>query len=112
MKPLAGMRRIGLCLSAGLILALSCLSAQVAAQSLYTLHIERQPLDSALQEFARQTGMQILIYSRLTDGRSSAALHGKYTLDAAIVALLLDSKLTYRRVNAKTIEIVRERTRP
>jgi hypothetical protein len=113
MKPLkAGMHQIGLCLGVGLMLALSCGSDRVCAQSVYTLHIEAQPLDLALQEFARQTGMQILFYSPLTDGRSSTALDGRYTLDAAIAALLLDSKLTYRMVNAKTIEIVRERTRP
>jgi iron complex outermembrane recepter protein len=112
MKPSAGMRRIALSLGVGLLLALSWGSARVCAQSVYTLHIESQPLDSALQEFARQTGMQILFYSHLTDGRRSAALDGKYTMDAAIAALLLDSKLTYRRVNAKTIEIVREKTWP
>lgn len=103
------MRPIGL--AAGLLLAFVCEPARVVTPEVYSLHIERQPLDAALQEFARQTGMQILFYSHLADGRRASALHGKYTLDAGIAALLFDSQLTYRMVNMKTIEIVRERTR-
>jgi hypothetical protein len=33
------------------------------------------------------------------------ALDGTYTVDAAMKALLAESDLTFRRVNAKTIEI-------
>jgi hypothetical protein len=85
--------------------------ARSAAQpTVYTLHIESQPLDGALQQFARQTGMQILFFSRLTDGQRSAALHGMYTLDEAMRALLSESKLTYRVINTKTIQIVPLRT--
>jgi hypothetical protein len=76
------------------------------AQNVYTLHIEAQPLDRALQDFARQTGIQILFFSELTDGHRSVALSGRYTFDAALAELLSGSQLTYRRVNAKTIEIV------
>ena len=104
-----GKSRIGRALGVGLAFAFISLRPAVAAPSVYTLHIESQPLDAALQEFARQTGMQILFYSQLTDGRSSTALEGKYTLDAAIAALLLGSKLTYRMVNSTTIEIVSAR---
>jgi hypothetical protein len=72
----------------------------------YTLHIDSQPLDMALQELARQTGMQILFFSHLTGSRRSMALDGKYALDAALADLLSQSNLTYRMVNARTIEIV------
>jgi len=71
----------------------------------YTLHIANQPLDNALQEFARQTGVQIIVFSYLTDGRRAPALDGRYTVDEALKALLADSMLTFHRVNAKTIEI-------
>jgi iron complex outermembrane receptor protein len=70
-----------------------------------TLHIASQPLDGALQEFARQTGVQIIFFSYLTDGQRAPALDGTYTVDVAMKALLADSMLTFRRVNAKTIEI-------
>jgi iron complex outermembrane recepter protein len=76
-----------------------------AEPAAYTLHIAGQPLDSALQEFARQTGVQIIFFSYLTEGQRAPALDGTYSVDAAMRALLADSKLTFRRVNAKTIEI-------
>jgi hypothetical protein len=73
----------------------------------YTLHIASQSLESALQEFARQTGIQIIFFSYLTDGQRVRALDGTYTADVAMNALLADSMLTFRWVNAKTIEIRR-----
>lgn len=87
-------------------------TAQGPVPTVYTLHIEAQPLDAALQDLARQTGTQVLVFSRLTAGRHSAPLHGMYTLDAALAALLSKSKLTYRRINPKTIEVVPVRAGP
>ena len=82
-----------------------------AEPAAYKLHIASQPLDSALQEFARQSGIQILFFSYLTDGQRAPALDGTYTVDEAMNALLADSMLTFRWVNAKTIEItLRRRT--
>jgi hypothetical protein len=90
-------------------LALVCASlfpgAMRSAEPAYTLHIASGPLDSALQEFARQTGIQMLFFSYLTDGLRVRALDGTYTVDVAMNALLADSMLTFRWVNAKTIEI-------
>ena len=76
-----------------------------AQPATYTLHIVSQPLEGALQEFARQTSIQIIFFSHLTDGLRAPALDGTYTVDEAMKALLADSMLAYRRVNAKTIEI-------
>ena len=75
----------------------------------YKLHIASQPLDSALQEFARQSGIQVLFFSYLTDGRRARALDGTYTVEAAMNALLAHSTLTFRWVNAKTIQITQIR---
>jgi iron complex outermembrane receptor protein len=85
---------------------------RAAEPEAYTLHIASQPLDNALQEFARQTGVQIIVFSYLTDGQRAPALDGRYTADEALKALLADSMLTFHRVNAKTIEIrlLRRRT--
>jgi hypothetical protein len=82
-----------------------------AEPAAYKLHIASQPLDSALQEFARQSGIQILFLSYLTDGQRAPALDGMYTVDVAMNALLADSMLTFRWVNAKTIEITQLRRR-
>ena len=94
---------------ARLALALVCAGffpgAMRGEEHAYTLHIASQPLDSALQELARQTGIQIFFFSYLTDGQWAPALDGTYTVDVAVTALLTDSMLTFRWVNAKTIEI-------
>jgi Secretin and TonB N terminus short domain len=71
----------------------------------YTLHIASQPLENALQDFARQTGLEIIVFSSLTDGQRAPALDGRYTVEEALRALLAGSMLAYHRVNAKTIEI-------
>ena len=106
MSALVTRSRAVLAVALGLVWAcffpVSVRSAEPAA---YTLHIASQSLDSALQEFARQTGIQIIFFSYLTDGRRAPALDGTYSLDAAMTALLAESTLTFRRVNSKTLEI-------
>lgn len=82
-----------------------------AEPDVYPLRIASQPLESALQEFARQTGLEIIVFSNLTDGQRAPSLEGRYTIDAALKALLVDSMLTFHRVNAKTIEITSPRRR-
>ena len=77
----------------------------------HKLHIASQPLDSALQEFARQSGIQVLFFSYLTDGQQAPALDGTYTVDVAMNALLAHSTLTFRWVNPKTIQITQLRQR-
>ena len=106
MSALSARSRVCLAVVLGLVWAgFFHSSVQSAEVPSYTLHIASQPLDSALQEFARQTGVQIIFFSYLTDGQRAPALDGSYSADAAMRALLADSKLTFRRVNAKTIEI-------
>jgi iron complex outermembrane receptor protein len=71
----------------------------------YPLKIASQPLGDALQEFSRQSGIQVIYFSRLTDGLRAPALEGMYTLREALRALLLYSNLTFRSINANTIHI-------
>ena len=106
MKVFRGKSRAGLAVAMGLAACFLCGGVRSSPPTVYVLHIESQPLDGALQDFAKQSGMQILFFSRLTDGRISMALHGTYTLDGAMSALLSESKLTYRVINGRTIEIV------
>ena len=63
------------------------------------------PLDEALQELARQTGIQVVFFSQITVGRSAPALSGEFTLNTAMDRLLAGSNLTFRQVNERTIEV-------
>ena len=71
----------------------------------YQLNIASQPLGRALQEFARTSGVQIIFFSRLTQGRTAPAVSGTHTVDEALRALLAGSALTFRVLNPKTVEI-------
>jgi iron complex outermembrane receptor protein len=71
----------------------------------YDLQIPQQSLRTALQEFSRQTGVQIIFFSKLTDGLEAQPLSGKFTAAGALQRLLNRSELTFRELNAKTIQI-------
>lgn len=80
-------------------------SALAGEPPTYDLKITSQPLGSALQELARQSGIQIIFFSKATDGRQSPAVQGHLTIDAALRRMLGGSHLTYRRLKPKLIEI-------
>jgi len=71
----------------------------------YNYKIDSQPLGKALQEFAKQSGVQIIFFSQVAEGHQAPALNGTYTLAGALKALLSGSHLTFRVINPKTIEI-------
>jgi iron complex outermembrane receptor protein len=71
----------------------------------YDLDIDPQPLSRALQEFAKQSGIQIIFFSKVTNGHDAPALKGKFTAAAALTRLLKNTELTFREINPKTIEI-------
>lgn len=100
-------KSIRFAIALGLVCAVMWGHVRSDERAVYLLHIESQPLDSALQEFARQTGMQILFFSDLTEGLHSGALDGRYTMEAGMTTLLSGSKLTWRLINPKTIQIAR-----
>jgi len=86
-----------------------------AAETRYELKTLPQPLGAALQEFAEQSGIQIIFFSRFTDGLDAPALNGAYTSESALRALLQGTDLTFRQIDAKTIQVepkssVRKRT--
>ena len=62
-------------------------------------------LDEALQELARQTGVQLLFVSQIAAGHRAPRLSGEYTLDGAMTRLLEGSNLTFRQVNEHTVEV-------
>jgi outer membrane receptor for ferric coprogen and ferric-rhodotorulic acid len=71
----------------------------------YDFKIDSQPLGTALQALAAQSGVQIIFFSQLTEGLRAPALTGRFTLSAALESLLAPSRLTFRVLNPKTIEI-------
>jgi TonB-dependent siderophore receptor len=78
------------------------------ASQRYELSIQAGlPLDDALQELARETGVQLVFFSQITAGRSAPELSGQYTLAAAITRLLDGSDLTFRQINEHTLEVRR-----
>jgi TonB-dependent siderophore receptor len=71
----------------------------------YDFKIDSQPLGAALQALAGQSGVQIIFFSQLTGGLRAPTLDGQFTLSAALELLLAHSRLTFRVINPKTIEI-------
>jgi outer membrane receptor for ferric coprogen and ferric-rhodotorulic acid len=71
----------------------------------YDFKIDSQPLAPALQALAGQSGVQIIFFSRLTEGLRAPPLEGQFTLNAALELLLAHSRLTFRVINPKTIVI-------
>jgi hypothetical protein len=65
-----------------------------------------QALGTSLQELAKQSGIQIIFFSKVVEGREAPALNGTFTPEAALDALLAGTNLTYRALNDRTIEVV------
>ena len=80
-------------------------AAQSTEPAKYDIKIDSQPLGTALQALAKQSGVQIIFFSQLTEGLRSPALEGQFTVSAALELLLAHSRLTFRVINPKTIEI-------
>jgi len=70
-----------------------------------TLDIQAQPIEGALNAFARQAGVQVLFYSRLVEGLDAPRLTGKYTPEAALAQLLSGTSLRYEFINDRTVAI-------
>ena len=91
-----------------LVLLVSCsaLPAQQMASAEMHLDISSQPLESALHEFAAQSGLQLLFSSEETAMRQSAyAVVGVHTPREALDHLLADTGLKYEYVNSRTVAI-------
>lgn len=82
-------------------------AADAAAQATLSLRIAEQPLDEALQEFSRQSGVQVVFFSSVADGIRSPGANGRFTVEEALKALLAGSGLSFRIINARTVEIFR-----
>jgi outer membrane receptor for ferric coprogen and ferric-rhodotorulic acid len=83
----------------------SLIAAPSGEPAEHDFKIDRQPLGAALQEFAKQSGVQIIFFSQVAEGLQAPALRGHYTLTAALQVLLGHSQLTFQVINPKTVAI-------
>jgi outer-membrane receptor for ferric coprogen and ferric-rhodotorulic acid len=99
-------------LRGALLMLLVCTTGAHAADTQaekFAVDLDRQPLDVALQQLAKQSGIQVIFLSRVTQGLNAPAVHGELTLADALDKLLEGTQLTFRVINAQTVEI---RSRP
>jgi hypothetical protein len=87
------------------MMLMSMAGAQREDPPRFELSIRAGALDTSLQELARQSGVQVVFFSRIAEGRNAPELSGDYTLAAAMSRLLEGSGLTFRQVTPRTIEV-------
>ena len=75
------------------------------AAGLYRLSIPAEPLGDALSDLAEQTGLQVLIVSKLVEGVQSRELKGTFSADEALQKLLANTGLQFTFVNPRTVAI-------
>jgi len=95
--------------------ALLCLIASIAAHGApapgekIRFDIRRQPLTSALHEFSRQAGHQLLYPSEIVQTDLVRALFGYYTIEEGLSHLLQDSGLEFVSDGQGSVALRRER---
>jgi len=75
----------------------------------YELLIDRGPLEAALSELSRQTGMNVAyVENTAVEGGKVIVppVRGRYSVESALEMMLAGSKLTYVTVNPRTIAVV------
>jgi hypothetical protein len=72
---------------------------------LIAFDIPRQSLAGALQAYGQATGIQVLYESNSAVGRTSAAVEGKFTADAALDLLLKETELKVRYIRPDAITL-------
>lgn len=94
------------------VMALTFTQTIVAAQivnqalTLITQPIPAQPVDSALTEFSRQTGLQIVYISHVADRVKSSAVPSGLRSDEALRRLLADTGLEFEFLDHRTVTIL------
>src|SRR5262245_22162654 len=82
------------------------------APETFALSIARQPLGGALQQLATQCDVQMIFFSRVTEGLTAPSIEGDYTLAAAMDRLLAGSGLTFDVLDPQTVEVRPLQTKP
>src|SRR5690242_20990144 len=111
MKPWLGglgIALLGLCSGSA---ALAQQAPQRLAQTM-TFDIPAQPIGTALTQFARQAGIQVLFYTTIASGIRSPHVVGTLTREAALEQLLASTTLSYEFLNERTVAIRARATAP
>ncbi len=101
------MKKLLLTASMALLLggSMSGWASQPAPTDKLVLNIAAQPVGDALNELARQTGLQVVLYSDVGEGVRAPAVIGTYTAEAALQRLLANSNLRYKFLDSRTVTI-------
>jgi iron complex outermembrane recepter protein len=91
-------------LTAALLVLLFCLPA-LAAPKLQTFHIEAGDAARTLNEFSRQSSLQLLFDYSVVRGRKTCAVSGDYSAPDALQKMLQDTGLAFDFVNDRTLSI-------
>jgi outer-membrane receptor for ferric coprogen and ferric-rhodotorulic acid len=86
------------------VLAAPAAQAQ-AAEAQYQFNIPAQSLEGALLQFTKVTGLQLVYPASITQGLNSAGASGEWSASAALVRLLANTGLTFRRTSSGSITI-------
>jgi len=78
----------------------------IAGQEEYAIHLNQQPLNSALIELGKQGNTSIIFSAAELSGLSSPAVHGEMTIFSALKLLLVSSDLTAKKINHSVVAIV------
>src|SRR5882762_7768239 len=90
----------------GCMVAAGQTSPSALAAPSASLNIPAQPMQRALNEFARQTGLQVVVRDRdVAPGLNCPAIVGTFTPESALQQLLANSGLSFGYVNEHTIAI-------
>ncbi|HTV80809.1 MAG TPA: TonB-dependent receptor [Steroidobacteraceae bacterium] len=87
------------------VLSLPSLGALAQDAGQYQLAIPSQSLRTALQDFSRQSGIDVLVSSRITQAYEAPGLDGRYSPASALRALLQGTGLEFQQLDVKTIEV-------
>jgi iron complex outermembrane receptor protein len=85
--------------------ALASHAAQSHPPQIIALDIKHQALGDALNELARQSGLQIVLYSEVGEGVSAPTLLGNFTPTSALEQMLSGTQLDYEFINDRTVVI-------
>jgi len=85
-------------------------AAQRSAPATVALNIEPQPIRAALEKFADQTGLQVVLRDEdvRAEGVTGSRVVGELSVEKALGQLLAGTDLRYEFVNARTVKITRQ----
>ena len=92
--------------------ALTMTYPALAKTSATRIDFKAQPLGDALQDIARQTGVDLLFDHDAVDGLRAPPLHGAMTPEVAIQSLLKGTSLTFRRATSGALIVERQAAAP